>query len=399
MPKKKKIPTEYDPNAYKEVRDLYLKGLEIAKTKDYDNLELPEKTVRIDDLDTQSALQRLYDSIVPIVEHTLQTGRPEINVPSRSSGNIVWDEVNDLLLMGEKTSSKQLLTLTSTYDVTRLARVMEIIHELLQKDMHAKKREVFYHDVNLFQDQRHSDGSIEDAAALMHATRNSTHVVASAKGVAIGCLKIRDGTDIIDLEKQGKGGGWSISPFLDDVEILETSAEFILVVEKDAAMSRLAEAKWYKKFPCIILTGKGMADIATRMFLKRLSKLGLPVFVLVDADSYGFSIASVFKQGSKKLSYESPFLATQDVRLLGLLHRDLDAYNIPEEVRIPMTKADIKKAKQLIKEEFIPDSWKKDLKGMIKDGNKAEIQALSSKGFEYLTEEYLPAKLSTGDWL
>eukprot|EP00983_Pelagomonas_calceolata_P087714 1157016-Pelagomonas_calceolata.AAC.3 len=29
---------------------------------------------------------------------------------------------------------------------------------------------------------------------------------------------------------------------------------------------------------------------------------------------------------------------------------------------------------------------------------KAEIQALSSFGFQYLTEEYLPRKLAAGDW-
>ncbi len=30
---------------------------------------------------------------------------------------------------------------------------------------------------------------------------------------------------------------------------------------------------------------------------------------------------------------------------------------------------------------------------------KAEIQALSNFGFQYLTEEYLPRKLRQGDWL
>ena len=64
-----------------------------------------------------------------------------------------------------------------------------------------------------------------------------------------------------------------------------------------------------------------------------------------------------------------------------------------------MTKADINKAKQLIAEDYIPNAWKEDLKEMIKDKTKAEIQALSSKGFEFLTEEYLPQKLETGDWI
>jgi len=36
---------------------------------------------------------------------------------------------------------------------------------------------------------------------------------------------------------------------------------------------------------------------------------------------------------------------------------------------------------------------------MITLKRKAEIQALSSHGFEYLTETYLPEKLTTGDWI
>ena len=35
----------------------------------------------------------------------------------------------------------------------------------------------------------------------------------------------------------------------------------------------------------------------------------------------------------------------------------------------------------------------------VKTKKKAEIQALSSFGFQYITEEYLPRKLREGDWI
>lgn len=35
----------------------------------------------------------------------------------------------------------------------------------------------------------------------------------------------------------------------------------------------------------------------------------------------------------------------------------------------------------------------------VKTKKKAEIQALSSFGFQYVTEEYLPRKLKEGDWI
>ena len=36
---------------------------------------------------------------------------------------------------------------------------------------------------------------------------------------------------------------------------------------------------------------------------------------------------------------------------------------------------------------------------MVKQKVKAEIQALSSFGFQYLTQHYLPKKLKDADWI
>eukprot|EP01050_Picozoa_sp_SAG11_P015097 SAG11_NODE_1923_length_4060_cov_4.514012_5_plen_70_part_00 len=43
--------------------------------------------------------------------------------------------------------------------------------------------------------------------------------------------------------------------------------------------------------------------------------------------------------------------------------------------------------------------WEKELETMVKTKQKAEIQALSSFGFQYLTKDYLPQKLAAGDWI
>jgi meiotic recombination protein SPO11 len=395
MSVRKKLPS-YNPKSYDKVRNLYEKGLKELIDLEKKELQLPEGTVKIDDLTTQDSYKRLHEIIDTIVQQILVDGRPLMKIPSTSSNNIIWDEVNDLLLLGEKTATKSLLTLTSSTDVARLARVLEIVHELLLKDIHATKREVFYSDVNLFKEQLNSDSSIEDASALLRTTRNSTHVVASAKGMCVGRLRIKDKGDFIDLESLGSGG-WSITPLQDCLEIVESDAEFVLVVEKDAAVIRLAEARWWRRFPCIILTGKGMADLATRMFLKKLSKLGLPIFLLVDSDPYGFYISSVYQRGSKAKSGESAFMATP-LHLLGVHAKDLDIYNIPDSCKIPLGKADIDKAKLLINEPYVPQAIKDDLSLMLKKKMKAEIQALSSKGFEFLTDEYLPRKLEQGDW-
>ncbi|MHA1732268.1 MAG: DNA topoisomerase IV subunit A [Promethearchaeota archaeon] len=396
--KKKRTPEQVQKSVMAKLGALLEEHISNTKDSKY---ELPAGTTKIDDLTAEEAYTRLHEVVDDLVEEILNTGRPYLKVPKRSASNIVWDEMNDLLLLGKDKTVKTFHSLSSVTDVTRLVRVLEIIEELLSKRIHATKREVFYTDVKLFKDQNNSDSCIEDAAALLRTTRNSTHIVASAKGACIGRLRIRDRNDFINLEGLGSGG-WSISPMLDNIEIIESDAEFILVVEKDAAMIRLSEARFWRKYPCIILTGKGAADIATRMFLKRLNKeLSLPTFCLVDSDPYGHYIYSVYLRGSKRLSYESPFLATPNMHLLGVLSRDLDAYEIPNQCRLPMNQADIKRAKEMLNEEFIMRNkpWKEDLELMLKMKVKAEIQALSSHGFEYLTDEYLPEKLETSDWI
>jgi meiotic recombination protein SPO11 len=359
------------------------------------------ETVEVVSLSADDTTERIVDTALDILNETMMTGRPAFDIPSRSSDNIVWDEIRDLLLLGMKTISRPYHSLASVVDATRTARVMEIVFNLLKSNLHATKREVYYSDVNLFREQKYSDKILEDVASMIQTTRDSIHVVASARGSAMGRVTIRDGGDLIDLTKMGTGG-WAVTPFLDQLEIVESDAEFIILSEKDAAVMRLAEAKYWNRQPCIVLTGKGSGDIATRAFLKMLVKeLEIPAFALVDSDPYGHYIYSVFLRGSKRLSYESPFIATPELKLLGVLSRDLDEYNIPKSVRIPMQPNDIKRVKDMLKEPFVQQNkeWVKDLRLMLQLKEKAEIQAFAAHSFEYLTDEYLPVKLETGDWI
>ena len=365
------------------------------------SVKLPDNVVKVDDLPRNDTLDRIYGTAENIYNQIMADGTATFEIPSRSGKNIVYDEEHDLLLLGQQLTQRQFHSQASVVDATRLAKVMELTNQTLEKDIHVTKREIFYADPLLFKEQKNSDKSIEDMSAMLGCIRNSTHIVASAKGACIGRLKIRDLGDEIDCQKMGSGG-WSITPMLDKVEIVESDAEFILVVEKDAALIRLSESKWWNDYPCIILTGKGVADIATRMFLRKLAKeLQLPVFCLVDSDPYGHYIYSVYLRGSKRLSYESPFVATPKMHLLGVLSRDLEIFEVPQACRMPLTDQDKKRCEQMLSEPYVLQNarWVEDLELMMKLGEKAEIQALSNFGFEFLTDSYLPTKLSTGDWI
>jgi len=101
------------------------------------------------------------------------------------------------------------------------------------------------------------------------------------------------------------------------------------------------------------------------------------------------------------MAYDNASLTTPDIKWLGVRPSDLEKYEIPEQCRLDMTAKDIQTGKQLLLEDFVKQrpAWCRELEIMIKTGKKAEIQALSSFGFQYLTQQFLPRKLKEGDWI
>lgn len=193
-----------------------------------------------------------------------------------------------------------------------------------------------------------------------------------------------------------------IGRYIDKITDIRSDAEFIILVEKEAAYMRLAEDRFYNKYPSIVITGKGQPDVATRLFLRKIrDQLKIPVLALVDSDPYGLKILSVYSSGSKSMSYDSSNLTTPDIKWLGVRPSDLDRYNLPAQCRLKLTDTDRKMGEDLLKEDFVrknPD-WVAEIKLMLKKGEKAEIQALSSFGFQYITEQFLPRKLLDGGWI
>ncbi|KAG1371613.1 DNA topoisomerase 6 subunit A3 [Cocos nucifera] len=371
------------------------------------------KTLNLSDLNLSAACREVSDRDASSVKHTIERAILDVarsilagrgfsfDVPSRSASNQLYVPELDRIVLRDKSSSRPFANLSTVRKSTITARVLSLVYAVLLRDIHVTKRDLFYTDVKLFQDQSQSDAVLDDVSCMLGCTRSSLHVVASEKGVVVGRLVFTDDGDRIDCTKMGIGGK-AIPPNIDRVGNLESDALFILLVEKDAAFMRLAEDRFYNRFPCIIVTAKGQPDVATRLFLRRMkTELKLPVLALVDSDPYGLKILSVYMCGSKNMSYDSSNLTTPDIKWLGVRPSDLDKYQIPEQCRLAMTDQDVKAGKDLLEEEFVKrnEGWVKELESMVRTRQKAEIQALSSFGFQYLTEVYLPLKLQQKDWL
>ncbi len=350
--------------------------------------------------------KELVEMIVGIAEgiHTdiEKHKNPSFDVPTRASSNIVYDDKKDVIYMGKKHSARSFHNTGTVAAFAQTLFTLGVIQEAAELSKHLTKREIYYQDPELFKkEQKVSDGIIEDLAVTLGVTRPCLRVVAAAKGTCIGDLTLEEDGDTFNCSRLGRGG-WSISPFIDDVKIKECSAEYILVVEKDAAMIRLIEEEFHKKNKCLLITGKGQPDIATRRLIRRLHKeKTLPVYILTDSDSYGMQICSSYRRGSIALSYESPYLAVPDAKLLGLLPSDLDKFGVPKAARLKMTDWDMKKARDMLEMPWIKNDkhWTRELKLMIKHGEKAELQALAKHGITFMTDTYIPQKLGEKDWI
>jgi len=322
-------------------------------------------------------------------------------MPARTSSNMVYVPELDRLVLKDKTLERIFANASSARKTAITTRVLQLVLELCNRGIHVTKRDLFYTDVKLFKQQTESDDVLDDAACMIGCTRSSLNVVASEKGIVVGKLIFDDDGDTIDCTKMGVGGK-AIPPSIDRVTNVRGDAQFILLIEKDAAFMRLAEDRFYNQYPCVIISGKGQPDVATRLFLNKVrSALNVPILGLFDADPYGLKILSVYMKGSKNMSYDAINLTTPDIKWLGVRPSDLEKYNIPQQCRLEMSEHDLKTGKELLQEDFVKanPAWHRELEMMVKSKVKAEIQALSSFGFQYLSQQFLPRKLKEADWI
>jgi DNA topoisomerase 6 subunit A-like protein len=92
----------------------------------------------------------------------------------------------------------------------------------------------------------------------------------------------------------------------------------------------------------------------------------------------------------------------------GVLHEDeageavdFDRCGLSDSVTINLNDTDKKRAKQIANYPWFAKkkAWQKEIKQMLDNGFKLEVEASISRDISYVTEEYAPARLRGRDWL
>ncbi|CAK7320035.1 Meiotic recombination protein SPO11 [Vulpes lagopus] len=238
-------------------------------------------------------------------------------------------------------------SLKSVKKFALILKILSKIYKLVQSNTYATKRDIYYTDSQLFGNQTVVDNIINDISCMLKVPRMSLHILSTSKGLIAGNLRY--------IEEDGTRVHCTCGA---------TDAKFLLIVEKDATFQRLLDDNFCNRMsPCIMVTGKGVPDLNTRLLVKKLwDTFHIPVFALVDADPHGIEIMCIYKYGSVAMSFEAHNLTVPAIRWLGLLPSDIKRLNIPRDTLIPLTKRDQMKLDSVLKRPYVTCQpfWRKE---------------------------------------
>ena len=358
-----------------------------------------------------TAVEKKLIGIADVVVDAAQRRRdPTFAIPVRALSNVTFNARKGLIEMGKRKQVRSFFNVAMAKRFMQTVLVADALCELQRADLTTSLREIYYrtkHTIkssheNTFDAQDESDPLIEDLEVTLEALREELHVRAENRGSVVGPLLLADDGDQVNCARLGKGG-YSVPSIVEPeyVQIRRCTADFVLLVEKGTQWNRLSEGKFWRRYNCVLLTGNGQPPRGVRRLARRLhEEYGLPVYVLVDNDPWGYYTYSVIKQGSINLAFESQRMAIPKAKFIGLSSADPEAYGLPRNVGIKLNDKDIARARELLSYTwFAKKPWQEEIKRMLASGLKYELDALANKDFQYLTKRYLPRKLKEKDWL
>ncbi|MBI4570101.1 MAG: DNA topoisomerase IV subunit A [Planctomycetes bacterium] len=351
------------------------------------------------------------DDLAGTVVSQIERGQdPFVNVPIRTLANSRWNQSRAIIEMGSAKAKRNFFNVGIAKKFMQTLLVASECKELIADDEPIAIRMLYYrtkHTIegtreNTFEEQEESDPIIEDLEVTIDALREELKLFAEQRGGMVGPMIIEDSGDTINLAALGSGG-WAVPSIVEEDVIKwkkkDCQAKFILLVEKGTVWSLLNRQKFWDHHQCMLVHGNGMPPRGVRRLLYRMHhELGLPVYVFVDNDPWGYYIYSVVRQGSINLAYESTRMAVPAARYLGLSSFDRERFKLPDNVTIKLDQTDETRSKQILAYPWFQKkkAFQKEIQHMLKSGVKLELEALMHHDVTFMAKKYLPDKLKEG---
>lgn len=354
--------------------------------------------------DTQEAKEQLIDLAAQFYDQFELGEIPHMSVPTRTKNNIEYDEEMDVWVYGDRESTRSANSVRGARKLLKAIYTIEFLSEQLEEDRSSTLRELYYlseswdNDEAQFNDQDESNSMIEDLEIVSGVTREDFHMRPEESGAKVmGPLHLREqtkrGDRDIHCQLDVGQGGYQIPNDPDMIEFLDNDADFVLCVETGGMRDRLVENGFDEEYDAIVVHLGGQPARATRRLTKRFhDELGLPVVVFTDGDPWSYRIYGSVAYGSIKSAHLSEYLATPEAKFIGIQPADIVEYDLPTD---PLADSDINALESELEDpRFQTDYWEEQIELQLDLGKKSEQQSLASHGLDFVTDTYLPERLS-----
>jgi DNA topoisomerase VI subunit A len=327
---------------------------------------------------------------------------PSISLPTRTKQNIEYDDASEVWKYGDRESVRSAGTAKSALHLLKMAFVIWFLRKQIGENRSSTLRELYYISEGWkrakFQAQDESNFLIEDLEILTDMQREAFHLRPEEDGATVfGPLKLREMTrrgerDIHCQDDVGEAG-YQIPTNVETIELLEHDARFVIAIETGGMYARLIENGFDGDHQAILVHLKGQPARSTRRILNRINtQFNLPVVVFTDGDPWSYRIYASVAYGAIKSAHISELLATPKAQFIGVQPSDIRDYNLPSD---HLNEKDIAALKsELSDPRFATEYWKEQIDLQLKLNLKSEQQAFAAKGLDFVTKEYLPARLS-----
>lgn len=350
------------------------------------------------DLVKKEVLEKLQDLGRRVVEDLRRKRWPSIELPLRTTKNIVYDEKLRQYVLGPKRSVRTLSNIRHVRPFAQLVWLAKFAKQLLETGKTSTLRDTYYVALGEqidFEDQSESDDIIMELESILGHPREDFNIFPEERASIYGDLVIEytvPGFRGRRIDLSSHPDGYAIGPALTTAEFVRCGAEQVFVIEKGAVFSRFVEEGADRKFKALLIHTAGQSPRNCRKLIRRLrEELNLPVYVFTDADPYGVHIASVLIHGSA-LSAHIKQINVPDAVWAGVYATDITRYKLPT---MRFTEMDEKRLSELLVDpRYQTDPWRREVKYFEKLKRKAELEAFSKYGLEFIVKDFLPERLA-----
>lgn len=330
---------------------------------------------------------------------------PTMELATRSKNNIRFDKNLGVWKYGDSKSTRSAKKLSGARMLLRTLYMMDLIKDMIENEKSSTLREMYYisegWDKGKFNDQKESDRLAEDMEIVTDCLREDFKLRPEEDGARlIGDITVEEKTRKGEVRKincrDDVGDSGYTIPYnveKDKVNFSNINVDFMVAIETGGMFDRLVENGFDEEANCLLVHLKGQPARSTRRVIKRLNEEeDVPVVVFTDGDPWSFRIFASVAYGAINSAHLSEFLATPTAEFIGVTASDIMNYDLPTD---KLSGTDKKALNQELEDpRFNTQFWKDEIETMLEINKKAEQQALAKYGLDYVTETYLPEKLT-----